>query len=96
MEKVIIIQGDSNEIAEGLQKLISNSSKANPQTDFKKDRMTTTEAANLAGVSLPTFGKWVKAGLIPRHGSGNKHFYFRSELIESLRKMADEKGNEID
>lgn len=89
-ERVMILS-TPEQIAEGLELFLANRKQKNNQVDFKNDRITTKEAVKLAGVSQPTFTKWVKAGVIPRHGSGGKHFYFRSEVIASLRKMADEK-----
>ncbi|QIA06427.1 helix-turn-helix domain-containing protein [Draconibacterium halophilum] len=94
-ERVMILS-TPEQIAEGLELFMKKREAKNVRADFKNDRITTTQALKLAGVSQPTFTKWVKAGLIKRHGSGNKHFYFKSELIDSLRKMANEKGNEID
>lgn len=93
--KIVTISGTAEEIAEGLELFMKGREhvKKNQVADFKKDRLTTAQAVKLAGVSQPTFTKWVKAGLIPRHGSQNKHYYFESEVIESLRKMADKKEN---
>lgn len=92
-EKIMILS-TPEQIAEGLEIFMKKREKSNLAVDFQKDKITTTQAAKLAGVSAPTFKKWVNAGYIPRHGSGSKHFYFRSEVIESLRKMADDKENE--
>ncbi len=91
--KIVTISGTAEEIAEGLELFMKSrkKDKKNKLADFQKDRITTAQAAKLAGVSQPTFTKWVRAGLIPRHGSQNKHYYFESEVIENLRKMADKK-----
>jgi excisionase family DNA binding protein len=60
---------------------------------IEKDRLTRTQAAKLAGVSLPTFAKMVKAGKFPEHGFGTRNkFYFRSEIVEALKKEADNKN----
>ncbi|WP_297097555.1 helix-turn-helix domain-containing protein [uncultured Draconibacterium sp.] len=87
----VLISGTPEQIAEGLELFRKKGKASNPLTDFKNDRITTTDAIKLAGVSAPTFTKWVRAGLIPRHGTGKTHYYFKSEVIDSLRKMADEK-----
>ena len=89
-ERVMILS-TPEQIAEGLELFLNNRKAKNHQADFNNDRITTTQAIKLAGVSAPTFAKWVRAGLIPRHGTGKKHYYFKSEVIDSLRKMADEK-----
>jgi len=65
-----------------------------PEPDITSDRINRTQAAKLANVSLPTFAKLVKAGTFPQHGFGPRNkFYLKSEIIESLKKQANEKEN---
>ncbi len=89
--KIVTISGTAEEIAEGLELFLANRKEKNNQADFKNDRITTSEAVKLAGVSQPTFTKWVRSGLIPRHGSGKKHFYYKTEVIEALKQMVNNK-----
>lgn len=65
------------------------------EPDITRDRINRTQAAKLAGVSLPTFAKLVKNGTFPEHGFGTRNkFYLRSEIIEALRREADKKDNQ--
>jgi predicted DNA-binding transcriptional regulator AlpA len=65
-----------------------------PEPDITRDRLTRTQAAKLANVSLPTFSKLVRNGTFPEHGFGPRNkFYLRSEIIEALHREADKKDN---
>lgn len=83
--------------AKELREIIREELRANrPQEpDFTRDRLTRTQAAKLAGVSLPTFAKLIKNGTFPEHGFGTRNkFYLRSEIIEALRREADKKDSQ--
>jgi excisionase family DNA binding protein len=100
MEKkaIILIEGPPEEIAKGLKKYFDEyyPKDHRPQEpEFTRDRLTRTQAAKLAGVSLPTFAKLIKNGTFPEHGFGTRNkFYLRSEIIEALRREADKKDNQ--
>ncbi|MBW6536604.1 MAG: helix-turn-helix domain-containing protein [Mariniphaga sp.] len=85
------------ELKEGFREIIREELKANrPQEpDITRDRINRTQAAKLAGVSLPTFAKLVKNGTFPEHGFGTRNkFYLRSEIIEALHREADKKDSQ--
>lgn len=87
MEKVMILS-TPDEIAEGLKKFMSEHLLKQPQSDFKDEKMTVSEASIFIEVAYPTLCKWINAGKIPTYGKGRKRFVLRSELIESYKKMS--------
>jgi len=90
-ESIVILK------ARELREILREELRANrPQeADITRDRLTRTQAAKLAGVSLPTFAKLVKNGTFPEHGFGPRNkFYLRSEIIEALHREADKKDNQ--
>lgn len=85
------------ELKEGFREIIREELRATrPQEpDITRDRITRTQAAKLANMSLPTFSKLVKAGIFPEHGFGPRNkFYLRSEIIAALHREADKKDNQ--
>jgi predicted DNA-binding transcriptional regulator AlpA len=91
------IEAIINELKEGFRQIVReelNRTHRPPEPDITSDRINRTQAAKLANVSLPTFSKLVKAGTFPQHGFGPRNkFYLKSEIIESLKKQANEKEN---
>ena len=90
-ESIVILK------AKELREIIREELRANrpPEPDITRDRMNRTQAAKLAGVSLPTFAKLVKNGTFPEHGFGTRNkFYLRSEIIAALHREADKKDNQ--
>ncbi len=59
------------------------------ESEFESEKLTRTEAAKLAGVSLPTFLKMTNAGIFPTHGFRRKQFFLKSEVIAGLKNEAD-------
>ena len=54
--------------------------------DFEKDRLTQFQAAKLAGISVPTLKKAIRAGRFKEYSLGAKKKYLlRSEVIEALK-----------
>ena len=86
-----MIYTTADEIAAGLKKFLKEHEHQKPEPEFTKERLNRNEAAKLAGVSLPTFAKMVKALLFPEHGFGRKKFYLKSEIISALKNVADQK-----
>ena len=83
-----MILSTPDEIAEGLKKFMSEHLLKQPQSDFKDEKMTVSEASIFIEVAYPTLCKWINAGKIPTYGKGRKRFVLRSELIESYKKMS--------
>lgn len=90
MEKVMILATPS-EIAEGLEKFLEKYAKKQPEPDFESERLNRTKAAQLAGVSIPTFAKMITNKVFPEHGFGRKKFYLKSEVIDGLKTVANDK-----
>ena len=77
------------EIAEGLRMFLSENSnlKENDQPDFEKDRLSKTQAAKLAGISIPTLSRQVAKGKFKEYSLGRRKYFLKSEIIESLRNQ---------
>ncbi len=86
MEKVMILSTPF-EIAQGIAIFLEKYQKEQPETDFKKEKLSAAEAANYLGVSYQTFIGWIKAGKVPFHGAGRTRFFLKSEIIESYKNM---------
>lgn len=61
------------------------------EPDFASEKINRTEAAKLAGVSIPTFAKMISNKVFPQHGFGRKKFYLKSEVIEGLKTVTNDK-----
>ncbi|QGY44169.1 helix-turn-helix domain-containing protein [Maribellus comscasis] len=86
-ESIIILK------AKEFREILRQELRANrPQEpDITRDKLNREQAAKLAGMSLPTFRKFIKNGIFREHGHGRKTWFFRSEIIEALRNEADKK-----
>ena len=84
MEKVMIYATPS-EIAEGLRLFMAGNPKPTPEPDFEKDRISKSQAAKLAGISIPTLDKQIKLGKFKQYNLGTRKYFLKSEVIESLR-----------
>ena len=75
------------EIAEGLRIFLSENSlqKQKDLPEFEKDRLSKTEAAKLAGISIPTLSKFVLLGKFKEYSIGRRKYFLRSEIIAALR-----------
>lgn len=58
---------------------------ANSKPDFELDRLTQTQAAKLAGISIPTLKKEIRAGKFKEYELGRKRYLLKSEVLDSLR-----------
>lgn len=85
MEKVMIYATPAD-IAEGLRLFMAGNPKPNPEPDFEKDRISKSQAAKLAGISIPTLDKRIKEGKFKQYNVGHRKYFLRSEIIESLRR----------
>lgn len=83
-----MILATPEEIAEGIEIFLNKRNATKPPPDIEADKISRAKAAKLAGVSLPTFAKMIKAGVIKQHGFSRKTFFLRSEIIAALRNEA--------
>lgn len=88
MEKVMILS-TPEDIAEGLEIFMKKREATTTPPDLEADKISRSKAAKLAGVSLPTFAKMVKKGVVKQHGFSRNSFFLRSEIIAALRREAD-------
>lgn len=58
----------------------------NAPPKFEDDRISKSEAAKLAQVSLPTLDKLIKAERFKQYNVGHRKYFLRSEMLEALRK----------
>ena len=81
----MVIITTRKELREEFHKAIESKSKENKALDFELDRLTQTQAAKLAGISIPTLKKEIRAGKFKEYSLGRKRYLLKSELIQSLR-----------
>lgn len=48
------------------------------------ERISVTNAAEFAGMSIPTFNRRVRNGIFQKHGTGRKVFFLKHEINEAL------------
>ena len=53
----------------------------------QEELLTREEAANLLKINSSTLWLWTKKGKLPSYGIGNRVYYKRSEIMESLVKF---------
>ncbi|MFW6275145.1 MAG: helix-turn-helix domain-containing protein [bacterium] len=83
-EKVFIAT-DAKTLEEVLNKVFASKSKIKELPEFSKDKLTQTQAAKLAGISIPTLKKEIRAGKFKEYSLGNKKYLLKSEVLEALR-----------
>jgi hypothetical protein len=74
MEKVMILATPA-EIAEGLRLFMAGNPQTHPEPDFEKDRLSKSQAAKLAGISIPTLNKQVKLGKFKQYNLGTRKYF---------------------
>lgn len=92
MEEKIIYITSKEDLKDSIREVLSEKN-IRDEPEFEKEKLTRTQAAKLAGVSLPTFSKMIKARMFPEHGFGRKIFYLKSQVIEGLKHDADKNVN---
>ena len=53
----------------------------------QEELLTRKEAANLLKIDSSTLWHWTKKGKLPSYGIGNRVYYKRSEIMESLVRV---------
>lgn len=79
--------GFSEIIKKELETYFPLSNTINKQPEF----LTRKKAAAFLGISLPTLGEWVKAGIIPGHRISSRVRFKKSELEASLIQIQSTK-----
>lgn len=57
------------------------------QSDDEKDLMTRKETAEFLDVNLATLWRWTSQKKLKKYGIGNKVYYKRSEVLESIQSI---------
>ena len=82
----VIIATDSKTLKEVLNDFFKPNQKSDTIPDFEDDKLTQPQAAKLAGISIPTLKKEIRAGKFKEYSLGRKKYLLKSEFIEALRK----------
>ncbi len=82
----VIIATDSKTLKKVLSDFFNPNSDSKSTPDFEDDKLTQTQAAKLAGISIPTLKKEIRAGKFNEYSLGRKKYLLKSEFIEALRK----------
>lgn len=82
----VIIATDSKTLKKVLSDFFNTGAASKSIPDFETDKLTQTQAARLAGISLPTLKKEIRAGKFEEYSLGRKKYLLKSEFIEALRK----------
>lgn len=84
-----IIVTDENEIGLIVENAVKRVLSAPRKQDdsFEQERLTKSQAAKFASMSVATIRRRVKQGVFKEHGTGRKTFFIKSELIEALKNQ---------
>ena len=79
-----------------LKGIISNSiqeviKKSSVKEKKEEELLTRDEASNLLKINLSTLWRWTKDGKLSAYGIGNRVFYKKDEILNSLIKIENEK-----
>jgi hypothetical protein len=81
----VLIATDKKTLIEALNELFIL--KHQPQTlpNFEEDRISKPQAAKLAGITIPTLDKLIRAGKFKQYNLGAHRYFLKSEVIQALR-----------
>jgi hypothetical protein len=85
MENQIIIVTNEADLERVVRRVLE-SNKPKPETVIK-DRIGIEDALKLLKCSNPTLLKYIREGKVKAYGTPRKRYFFRSEVIESIRNM---------
>lgn len=89
MENTILLHKiTSEELQEMIREIVRSELDAFRQKTGKSDPdvlLTRSEASEFLKISLTTLWNWTKSGKIAAYGAGNRVYYKKNELLESLR-----------
>lgn len=83
----IIIATDRNTLKEVLSGLFKSKEEFKIIPEFEGDRLTKPLAAKLAGISISTLDKLIKAGRFKQYNVGHRKYFLKSEIISSLKNQ---------
>lgn len=86
MKKPVFIIAKRNDLVSVIKEALIEKDKNSP-VNLLTNRLTLTQAAKSAGISIPTFLKFEKKGVFKRYGVGKKIFFIESEILEGLTKI---------
>ncbi|MEN8858226.1 MAG: helix-turn-helix domain-containing protein [Flavobacteriaceae bacterium] len=91
MNKSIIIQNVSPEkltelIKDGVKSLLTDFKKENSIHD-PNELLTRTETCEYLQIDSSTLWHWTKKGKVKAYGIGNRRYYKKSELLQSLKPL---------
>lgn len=86
-ENVVIVTDRKTieSIFEGILRRNLNQKNIDPSVEFEKDRISKSQASELAGISIPTLDRRIKEGKFKQYNLGTRKYFLKSEVIESLR-----------
>jgi hypothetical protein len=91
MENAIMLHNLApNDLEELIRKVVIEQLEAfrkNTSTENPDELLTRAEACLLLKISLTSLWNWTKKGKIIAYGIGNRVFYKRAELMESLTRI---------
>lgn len=90
MKKVIFLEVTPEQLQEQIQNGIEeqlNHFLENYKPKQPEDYLTRNEVAELLSVDLSTIHNWCKKGKLKPLGLGNRVYFLRSEIQESLKRL---------
>jgi predicted DNA-binding transcriptional regulator AlpA len=81
----VIIATDRKTLKEVLNEVFNQKSENKELPEFEGDRLSKPKTAKLAGISIPTLDRLIKAGKFKQYNLGKRKYFLRSEVIDALR-----------
>ncbi len=81
----VLIAIDRKTLKEVLDEVFNQLKVTKSVPEFEGDKLSKPMAAKLAGITIPTLDKLIKAGKFNQYNLGNKKYLLRSEMLEALR-----------
>ncbi|SHF53141.1 Helix-turn-helix domain-containing protein [Mariniphaga anaerophila] len=86
MEKErVLIATDSTTLKNVLNEILKSNTDTKTVPGIEKDKLTKKQASELAGISIPTLNKQIKAGKFKVYSIGVKKYLLKSEMEKALR-----------
>ena len=90
METIQFIQSSPQELQEGIIKAFSQQLES-LKSDFQPKEptvyLTRTEVAEMLSINLSTLHNWVKAGKLKSYSIGNRVYFKRAEVEQSITPL---------
>jgi predicted DNA-binding transcriptional regulator AlpA len=83
--KQVVIVTDINSLKDLLSEIFYLKTELKNLPEFEGDRLSKPKAAKLAGITIPTLDKLIKAGKFKQYSLGRGKYFLKSEVIEALR-----------